>query len=263
MLTKKHPGDRNRAMDRSRTQTIREFILDQAAMNPMGLARRIAEAYGISRQAANRHLDLLVEAGLLEESGRTRARAYQLRRTSSLSREVRVTPVLNPDRVWEDHIAPVLASDRPSVRDLCHGAFNELVRSAMEREGASWIQFSFASDARDIDLAIIDDGAALFDTLQKPLGAASVHEAATMLANLANARVSDSPVARLVLLARNFQFFTIRSSGVELAFSQDTGAWTVSDDDSPRKGTTVAFQLRRPAVSAARAVTRRGAAVTR
>ena len=250
-------------MERSRTRTIRDFILDEAAMNPMGLARRIAEAYGISRQAANRHLDLLVESGLLEESGQTRARVYNLKRTSSLSRELRVTPVLNPERVWEDHIAPILASERPGVRDLCRGAFGELVRNAVEHAGASWIQFSFANNARDIDLAVSDDGAGIFDTLGRLLGATSPREAAAMVANLANARAADSPVARLALLARNFQWFTIRSAGVALTFSQNSGAWTVGEDESARRGTMVAFQLRRPATTAHRAPLRRGAAVTR
>ncbi len=250
-------------MERTRTQNIREFILDQAAMNPMGLARRIAEAYGISRQAANRHLDLLVEAGLLEQSGQTRARVYRLKRTSSLSREVRVTPVLNPARVWEDHIAPVLASDTPAVRDLCRGAFGELMGNAVDHAGASWIQFSFTNNARDIDIVVADDGAGIFEMLRQPLGAASAQEAAAMLANLANARAADSPLARLVLLARNFQSFAIRSAGVALAFSLKHGTWTVSDDPQGRKGTAIAFRLRRPNGAASRTPLRRGTAVTR
>jgi hypothetical protein len=67
-------------------------------------------AYGISRQAANRHLDTLVDSGVLEQEGATRSKKYRLRRSSLLNRELRVTPVLNPDRLWDDHIAPVLAT---------------------------------------------------------------------------------------------------------------------------------------------------------
>ena len=250
-------------MERTRTQTIRDFILDQAAMNPRGLARRIAEAYGISRQAANRHLDLLVDAGLLEETGQTRARTYCLKRTSSLSREVRVTPVLSPGRLWEDHIAAILAGDRPAVRDLCRGGFNELVRNATEHANASWIQFSFAQNARDIDITISDDGAGIFHALREPLGAATPREAAEMAANLANARAADSPAAKLVLLARNFHAFTVRSAEVVLRFDRDADRWSVSGDDAPRKGTTVSFRLRRASLGAARAHMRSGTAMTR
>lgn len=250
-------------MEHSRTRSIRDFILEGAALNPLGLARRVAEAYGISRQAANRHLDLLVEAGLLEQTGQTRARAYRLRRTSSLAREVRVTPVLNPRRLWEDHIAPVLASDTAQTRDLCRGAFAELVQAAAERAGASWIQFSFANNARDIDVSVSDDGAPLFQLLQPPLGANSAREAAQLVANLANARAADSPATRLILLARHFHAFAIRSAGVVLAFTPQSAAWTVDDDDTARKGTAISFRLRRPAPVVTHAPVRRGAAATR
>jgi hypothetical protein len=94
---------------RARTRSIQDFILDHVGMDPSGIARRVAVAYGISRQAANCHLDALVGAGFLDQSGRTRARAYGLRRTALLTRELRVTPVLNARRVWEDHIEPVLS----------------------------------------------------------------------------------------------------------------------------------------------------------
>lgn len=250
-------------MERVRTRTIREFILDQASLEPHGLARRVATAYGISRQAANRHLDLLVDAGLLVQTGRTRARVYRLKQTSSLAREVRVTPVLNPNRVWEDHIAPILSSDRPAVRDLCRGAFGELVRNAIEHAGASWINFSFANNARDIDIAVSDDGTGIFHALQRPLGAPSPRAAAEMIANLSNARAGASPAARLVLLARNFQSFDIRSAGVALCFDCDDDAWVLCDDEAPRKGTAVSFRMRRPAAAAVAGSARDRTAVSR
>ncbi len=232
-------------MERARTRSIREFILARAAEDPRGLARRIAEAYGISRQAANRHLDQLVDDGLLEQSGRTRARVYRLKRTSSLSRELRVTPVLRSDRVWEDHIAPHLSADRVAFRELCRGAFGELVRNAIEHAHASWIRFTFANSARDIDITVADDGVGIFHALARPLDAGSPGEAAEKMAAQAQARAADSPSARLFLLARNFHTFLIRSGGSVLAFDRDTDRWSAGDDDVPEAGTSVAFRARR------------------
>lgn len=250
-------------MERNRTHTIRDFILDQAAMNPRGLARRVAEAYGISRQAANRHLDLLVDAGLLEQAGQTRAKTYHLKRTSSLSREVRVTPVLNAGRLWEDHIAAILSHDAPALREICRVAFDELMRNAVAHAGASWIRFSFVSNARDIDISVTDDGRGILSLLAPSLGARTPRETAEMLANLANARSTDSPAARLVLLARNFQSFAIRSAGVALSFDRNADHWRVEDDDTSRKGTAISFRARRPTATGVSVGARRGAAVTR
>jgi DNA-binding transcriptional ArsR family regulator len=240
-------------MERARTELIREFILDQTRANPRGVARRVAQAYGISRQAANRHLDLLVEAGLLEQSGQTRAREYRLRVNSSLARELRVTPVLNPDRVWEDHIAPVLAHDRTSVRDLCRGAFGELVRNAAQHSGAAWITFSFTNNARDITITVADDGLGIFSGLQRMLGAASPREAAEKIASLARVRAVDAPTARLALLARNFHTFTIESGAAVVRFDRATDTWSVTDRPTLQPGTAVGFCLRRDIGSAASA----------
>ncbi len=243
-------------MERSRTETIREFILDLAATETAGLARQVAEAYGISRQAANRHLDILVEGGLLEQSGKTRARVYRLRRMSSITRELRVTPVLNPDRVWDDHLAPIVHEDRPAVRDLCRAVFGELVRNASAHADASWITFTFSNTARDIALSIADDGRGLFSSIAPRLAARSPRETATMIARLAHNRSVDSPAARLALLARNFELFSIRANGAVLSFDRETDAWTV-DDEVPTPGTTVAVTLRRTTATRDAAETRK------
>lgn len=235
-------------MERTRTQTIREFILDLAGEGSRGLARQIAEAYGISRQAANRHLDTLVDAGLLEQSGRTKARTYRLRR-SLITREFRVTPVLKPDRVWDDHLEALVHADRPEVRELCRTAFGELLRNAMAHADASWITFSFSNTARDITLSVADDGRGFFATIAPRLGGRSPRDTATMIARLSGARASDSPAARLALLVRRFETAEIGANGVVLAFDRRRDAWSVEDAAAPDRGTTVRVTLRRTPVA--------------
>ena len=229
---------------RSQTESIREFILDRVAADPRGVARRVAEAYRISRQAANRHLDALVGAGLLEQAGHTRAKEYRLLRGASLTRELRVTPVLKSDRLWDDHIAPLLAHDRPSVRDLCHGAFDETMRNAIAHAAASWITFSFSATARHLDLTVSDDGHGLFAILARRIGAASPRDAAEEMARHARMRSSGFPGARLALLARNFETFAITSSGVSLVFDANSDLWTVRDGEV-LAGTRLAMRARR------------------
>ena len=232
-------------MIRSQTESIREFILDRVAENPRHVAREVAQAYGISRQAANRHLDTLVEAGFLEERGYTRSREYTLRRTSLLNREVRVTPVLSPDRIWEDHIAPVLAHDRAPVRELCHGAFAELIRNVIAHAGASWITVSFTTTARHIDLTVADNGRGIFKRLMERGGFTSPRDAAATMARHANARSSDDPASRLALLGTHFDSFTIASSRLVLSYDGAARAWSLREADPPVEGTRTTMHLRR------------------
>jgi hypothetical protein len=230
-------------MSRPQTQSIRVFILDRVAEDPRSVARQVAQAYGISRQAANRHLDALVGDGALEQTGATRAKEYHLRRTSLLNREVRVTPVLNPDRLWDDHIAPVLATDRPSIRDLCQGAFGEVIRNVIRHADAKWVTVSFELTARHIDVSVEDDGCGLFTRLAERTGASTPRESAEETLRRANTRALDSPASRLLLLGRNFESFAISSAGLALVYYGATNTWTLEDAPSPARGTRVAMRL--------------------
>jgi DNA-binding transcriptional ArsR family regulator len=245
-------------MSRPQTESIREFILDRVAGGPKSVARQVAQAYGISRQAANRHLDALVDAGLLEEEGATRSREYRLRRMSLLNRELRVTPVLNAERLWDDHIAPVLASDRAAVRDLCRGAFGELIRNVIAHAQAQWITVAFSATARDIDISISDDGRGIFHLLAERVGLGDVHATAELMARRANARSTDFPAARLILLARNFESFANSSSGLTLSFESTQDAWLLCEDDAA-PGTRIALRLRRGNAASAAATPRKAA----
>jgi hypothetical protein len=213
------------------------------ADGPKSVARQVAQAYGISRQAANRHLDALVDSGVLEQAGATRSKEYRLLRTALLSREIRVTPVLNADRFWDDHMAPVLAHDRASVRELCRGAFGEVIGNVIAHAQAQWITVSFTTTARHIDVSVGDDGRGIFARLTQRLGLTGVHETAELMSRHANARSTDFPAARLGLLGRNFESFVISSSGVSLAYYAATDSWALSAGESPANGTRISMRL--------------------
>ena len=244
-------------MVRSQTTSIREFILDCVASGPRSVARQVAQAYGISRQAANRHLDALVDAGVLEQAGYTRSKEYRLRRASLLNREVRITPVLNPERLWDDHMAPVLGYDRREVRDLCRGAFGDIVRNVIEHAQANWITVSFSMTARHVDVGVRDDGRGFFAGVGERMGVAEARECALLLSRHANARSTDFPAVRLTLLARNFETFAITSSGVALTYVAAEDAWSAREDESEADGTRVSFRLRRSEVISTRPAPRR------
>lgn len=239
-------------MSRPQTESIREFILDCVADGPKSVARQVAQAYGISRQAANRHLDALVASGMLEEAGATRSREYRLRRMSVLNRELRVTPVLNADRLWDDHVAPVLNHDRAAVRDLCRGAFGELVGNAIAHAQAQWITVTFEMTARAVEVSILDDGRGIFNRLAERVGLSDAGEAAELMSRHANDRSTDFPATRLFLLGRHFESFTITSAGRSLVFDSVQEAWFLRDDEPAAPGTRITLRLRRgPVVSAA------------
>ncbi len=232
------------SVERSRTRTIQSFIIEHVDDDPKGIARRVAQAYGISRQAANRHLDSLVDAGVLDQAGQTRARAYVLRRMAAVSRELRVTPVLNAGRVWDDHVMPILAGDRAMLRETCRGFFTEVVDNAVAHAGAAWISFDLITTAREIDLSIRDDGRGVFVSLADKMGAGTPSAAAEEFVEHARARSSDGAGTTLLLLARGFDTFSLASSGLACEFDRKSDTWQIVPCDV-NAGTRIACHVQR------------------
>ena len=66
------------AAKRQERGTIRAFVLANVEAHPQDIARVTAEKFGISRQAANRHLKSLVDNKQIIASGKTRQKRYEL-----------------------------------------------------------------------------------------------------------------------------------------------------------------------------------------
>jgi predicted transcriptional regulator len=63
---------------RSRGEQIRRFIVSHVEKHPTDIARFAAQHFGITRQAINKHLRLLVEERVLVSDGKTRNCVYRL-----------------------------------------------------------------------------------------------------------------------------------------------------------------------------------------
>jgi hypothetical protein len=144
-------------------------------------------------------------------------------------------------------VGPILSGDRAIVRETGKGLFKELVDDAIARGGASWISFEVMTTARQVDVAVRDDARGIFDALMETLPAATARDAATEFVRRANYRSMEWPAARLVLLARSTEGFSIASSGVVCEFDVAQDAWSVRDDETALAETSVSFRLRRVA----------------
>jgi hypothetical protein len=133
------------------------------------------------------------------------------------------------------------------VRDLCRGAFADVLLNVIAHARANWVTVSFATTARDIDVALADDGAGIFDRLAERLALPGPRETAELMLRHANARSTDFPASHLALLGRHFESFVISSAGTALAFDAATETWALRDDDVV-KGTRIAMRLRRNAL---------------
>jgi STAS-like domain of unknown function (DUF4325) len=155
---------------RARGQKIREFILQQVAEHPADLTRLVAEHFGVSRQAANQHLQRLVAEQALVTTGNTRNRRYRLRPQEVWFREYPITPELAEDVVWRNDIVPVLGQLPANVREIWQYAFTEMFNNVIDHAEGTRVRVWIEKSAADTALTIFDNGVGIFHKIQSRLG---------------------------------------------------------------------------------------------
>jgi anti-sigma regulatory factor (Ser/Thr protein kinase) len=146
-------------------EDVRSYILRN--ISKPGLAAKISEKFGITRQAANRHLRQLVIEGAIRASGKTQSREYRLANTTKQDFEYAIVPDLDEDLVWRVDIRPLLANLPQNVIEIWHWAFTEMFNNAMDHSEGKSIAVEIKKTAIDAQIVIADDGVGIFKKLKK------------------------------------------------------------------------------------------------
>lgn len=227
-------------MARPQTLAIREFILSHVARHPRDIARCVAREYGISRQAVNRHLLGLVEEGLVEAHGQTRAREYRLRALATATRRLNVTPVLTEDRMWDACLHPHLEGVPHNIREVCQYAFTELAGNALAHAGATRVVVAVRATAADVEFGVTDNGAGVFRVLSERLGHGDARES---VLELTKGRLTTDPERHrggsLLLVSRLFDRFELQSGDHTFTFTPANDRWEVRREPFTIHGTSV------------------------
>jgi anti-sigma regulatory factor (Ser/Thr protein kinase) len=155
---------------RRRGAEIRAFILARVAAGTDDLTAETAEQFQISRQAVHKHIRKLLSENALTETGKTRARTYELVPESKWSATFQIQPELAEDVVWERNIVPVLGDLPKNVMDIWRYCFTEMFNNAIEHSAGTSILVSTTRDSANTTIRIVDDGIGLFRKIQSELG---------------------------------------------------------------------------------------------
>jgi len=170
-------------------------------------AGEVAEALGVTRQTAHRHLRTLVEEGRLIVEGDGRSTRY---RSATLHDERRYSiDELEEDRVWDEMSGPssifATVSNRP--RAILQYIFTEIVNNAIDHSGATEVEISVSQQGATIALKIIDRGVGIFKHIRDKLRLETELEA---LQELSKGKTTTMPS---------------RHSGEGLFFSSKASSW--------------------------------------
>jgi len=233
---------------RKRGEEIRQFILDNVEKHPLDLVKIVGEAFGISRQAVNRHIQQLVEQNLIEVDGPPRSPRYSLIPHLLLKRSYPLDGKLEEDRVWRTDIAPLLGDLPSNVIDILHYGFTEILNNAIDHSGGTAVEIFLARTASTFKIIITDNGEGIFKKIKNALNLFDERES---VLELAKGKLTTDPSSHsgegIFFTSRVFDNLWILSGDV--AFSHGFGNdedWILKSQEK-RPGTAVFMDLKRHA----------------
>ena len=169
--------------------TIRQKALLLISLDGHRVGTRLAQAAGVSRQVANGYLQGLIEEGLIEAEGTTRARVYRLKPLAKVERRY-PREGLQEDLVWREMVAPVVAQLAQNVRDIWHYAATEMINNAIDHSGANEVLVEVRQNALCTEVLVADEGEGIFVKIQRALG---LHDPREAILELAKGKLTTAP----------------------------------------------------------------------
>lgn len=229
---------------RARGEEIRRFLLDNVQSNPSNISKLAMDRFGITRQAVNGHLQRLVRAGALNETGHTRGRIYTLAPMVQWSKTYPIAEGPVEDVVLRDDIEKVLGQLPDNVRDIWSYGFTEMFNNARDHSDGTKISVYITKTAVTTEMMMVDDGVGIFRKIQQALDLLDERHA---IFELSKGKLTTDPTHHtgegIFFTSRVFDAFKILSGGVY--FSHDFGDsedWLLQVKD-PTNGTTILLKL--------------------
>lgn len=207
---------------RKRGIEIRQFILDNVEHHPKDIATLTANAFRISRQAVNKHIQHLVKHDALIVHGTTRNRHYLLRPLVHWERIYSLTPKLEEHIVWRNDIAPLFSEFPENVLDICHYGFTEILNNAIDHSAGERVTVQIKINANTTEMAIYDDGEGIFKKIQREFG---LHDERHAVLELSKGKLTTDPKNHtgegIFFASRMFDDFAILSGQVYFSHKYD------------------------------------------
>jgi DNA-binding transcriptional ArsR family regulator len=200
---------------RTRGEQIRQYILRNVEKHPGEIARMAAERFGVTRQAINKHVKILVEQGSLTEKGKTRNRVYSLAPLEKWTGDYVISSDLAEDVVWRNDVRSQLGAMPENVSDIWHYGFTEMFNNAIDHSGGARISVTLEKTAATTEMLLMDDGEGIFKKIQRELGLLDEHHAVLELAKGKLTTDPDNHTGEgIFFTSRMFDEYDILSGGV-------------------------------------------------
>ena len=221
---------------------IETFILSATAQQPTEVVRRTCAVFGISRQAVHHHVRALVREGLLNASGNTRGRTYELRTLEHTTAQAALSDSFDEAVLWDDTMAPLMRSVRNNVAHLCHYAFCEAAHNAAAHSRGGRLSVGASLTAVAVELWAIDNGIGIFYRLAAHLGFTSEYDAVMELIKGRASTAPDHHSGDGLFMASQLVDELVIQSG-NLTLRRTSQGWALERQKLKRRGTGIHLRV--------------------
>lgn len=213
-----------------RNAEVRSAIMSRiAAGNGVRIAAHIAEQFGLSRQAATRHVRTLAQEGHIRPIGNTRNRTYLVAAIPYSLSSFPITATLSEHDVWQAVVGDRLEALPENVQQICFYGFTEMVNNAADHSSAPAVAASVAVSAVQVQIVVADTGVGIFRKIKEAAHLGTEHEA---VFELTKGKFTTDPARHtgegIFFTSRVFDWFSIQSGRLALARFRSGDDWLMN-----------------------------------
>jgi hypothetical protein len=225
------------------TPRIHKFILRAILKDGTSVTKEVMQRFGVSRPTALRWMQLLIDEGLVDAMGNTRARHYRLRSLFSVNESFALSEDLAEDRIWRSKVAPHVGRYGKTAIDVAAYAFTEMVNNAIEHSEAESLFILGGGNACELEFRIVDDGVGIFSKIKNHYNLEDERHA---VLELSKGKLTTDPAHHtgqgIFFSSRACRAFAIRS-GTHLFKRLEARSDWILDVSASQLGTSIAFRV--------------------
>lgn len=222
---------------------IKDFICELVFKNGTQLSKTVAEHFGISRQAAQKHIKKLVAEGVLEMSGTTNAAKYKLALIVDKSMVFKISPEITEDVAWRSFVRPELDEIPHNVLSICQYGFTEMFNNVIDHSEGTNVLLNIQRSAYHIELSVKDNGIGIFRKIRRDFGLDDERHA---ILELSKGKLTSDPSRHsgegIFFSSRMFDRFAILSGKQYFSHTIEHDDWLL-DVEEDGQGTSVFMEI--------------------
>ena len=225
------------------TSPVRRYIINNLSNHQKDIIKMVVRKFGLSRQAALRHMYVLVTDGKVTVNGKTKDRIYQLKPLVKKTFSFPITSNLTEDKLFNQTINPQLENLEKNILEICEFGFSEIMNNVLSYSESENCKIYFKKNVGNISIKIEDDGVGIF---KKLLDHFSLENEYHSILELSKGKITTDPVHHagegIYFVSRLFDKFCMESEGLSWTHNLEKDQWMVVKGGKKR-GTSVILEI--------------------